>query len=163
MQKNEELILVIGATGYVGSRLVQVLLDEGFKVRAASRSIEKLKSRLWSNHPNVSLTQLDMLDLDSAQEALSGVDRVFYLLHSMNPKHKDFEQADRRAAEIMVEAGEKCKIKQLIYLGGLGENEDNLSKHLRSRAEVASILKKAPFAVTVLRAARDCKIICVKE
>lgn len=153
MQKNDELILVIGATGYVGSRLVQVLLDEGFRVRAASRSIEKLKSRLWSNHPNVSLAPLDMLDLDSAQEALSGVDRVFYLLHSMNPKHKDFEQADRRAAEIMVEAGEKSKIKQLIYLGGLGENEDNLSKHLRSRAEVASILKKAPYAVTVLRAA----------
>ena len=147
------MILVIGATGYVGSRLVQVLLDEGFKVRAASRSIEKLKSRLWSNHPNVTLTELDMLDFDSAQKACSGVQRVFYLLHSMNPKHIDFEEADRRAAQIMVELGAQAKIKQLIYLGGLGESEDNLSKHLRSRAEVASILKIAPFPVTVLRAA----------
>ncbi|MDX2108044.1 MAG: SDR family oxidoreductase [Candidatus Melainabacteria bacterium] len=153
MQKNDDLILVIGATGYVGSRLVQVLLDEGFKVKAASRSMEKLKSRLWSNHPNVSLTQLDLLDSESADKAVEGVQRVFYLLHSMNPKHKDFEEADRRAAQIMVKTGARCGIEQLIYLGGLGESEDNLSKHLRSRAEVASILQKAPFAVTVLRAA----------
>lgn len=153
LPNKDDLILVIGATGYVGSRLVQVLLDEGFKVRAASRSIEKLKSRLWSNHPNVTLTQLDLLDIESAKQACSGVQSVFYLLHSMNPKHTDFEEADRRAAQIMVELGARANIKQLIYLGGLGESEDNLSKHLRSRAEVATILKLAPFPVTVLRAA----------
>lgn len=146
-------VLVTGATGYVGSRLVSQLLAQGIRVRAASRSLSKLRSRSWANNPLVELQKLDMHDEDSINEAIEGCSHAYYLVHSMNPQSKNFEESDRRAARHMVEAGEKVGLQQLIYLGGLGEEDAQLSKHLRSRAEVASILSSAKFPVTVLRAA----------
>lgn len=145
--------LVIGATGYVGTRLVPLLLAAGIKVRAAGRSLDKLQTRAWSKNADVELVQLDLSDLSSARHAVEGCDVVFYLMHSMNPQNKDFSKVDRTAAENMVLAGEEQNIAQLIYLGGLGETDTQLSKHLRSRAEVGKILKGAKFPVTVLRAA----------
>ncbi|MBC7997625.1 MAG: SDR family oxidoreductase [Leptolyngbya sp.] len=148
-----QLVLVIGATGYVGSRLVSMLIAEGYKVRAASRSIDKLKTRDWSTNANVELFAVDMMDADSTLEAVRGCTHVYYLVHSMNPRNKDFEEADRTAAKNMVKAGEEIGIEQLLYLGGLGEVDTNLSKHLRSRAEVAGILETAKFPTTIFRAA----------
>ncbi|CAN5400113.1 SDR family oxidoreductase [soil metagenome] len=150
---SKNLVMVVGATGYVGSRLVPMLLAAGVRVRAASRSLEKLKTRDWAKHPNVELFALDMKDIDSVERAFKGCTHVYYLVHSMNPQSSDFAEADRVASENMVKVGEQEGIKQLIYLGGLGETDQNLSKHLRSRAEVASILSKAKFSTTVLRAA----------
>ncbi len=146
-------VLVIGATGYVGSRLVPMLLAEGVKVRAAGRSLEKLATRAWAADPNVELRQLDLKDLESTRRAVDGCDVVYYLMHSMNPESKDFAQADKVAAGNMVKVGEENGLGQLIYLGGLGEDDSNLSRHLRSRAEVAEILRGAKFPVTVFRAA----------
>lgn len=146
-------VLVIGATGYVGTRLVQQLLDRDFTVRAASRSIEKMRERTWAKHPKVELVAVDMQNEAEAEKAIQGCSYVFYLVHSMNPQNKDFAEADRAAAQIMVKVGEKEGIKQLIYLGGLGETNTNLSKHLQSRAEVGDILKAAKYPTTILRAA----------
>ena len=146
-------ILVVGATGYVGSRLVQMLLNQGFTVRAASRSLDKLSDRAWSKDPKVQLRELDVQNLDSCKRAVAGCDFAYYLVHSMNPQNSDFEESDRRSAGNMVQAGEEFGLKQIIYLGGLGENDSHLSKHLRSRAEVATILRQAKFPSTVLRAA----------
>ncbi len=151
--QNTSTVLVIGATGYVGSRLVPMLLAKGMQVRAAGRSLEKLKTRAWANNSNVELRQLDLMDLESTRLALDGCDVVYYLMHSMNPQNKDFAAADKLAADNMVRAGGEKGLKQLIYLGGLGEDAATLSKHLRSRAEVAEILRQAKFPVTILRAA----------
>lgn len=152
-QTRARTVLVIGATGYVGTRLVPLLIAAGYRVRAAGRSLEKLKSRVWSGHEQVELQELDLKDVESAKKAVRGCSAVYYLMHSMNPQNTDFAEADRIAAENMVTVGEAEGIEQLIYLGGLGESDTNLSKHLRSRAEVASILQTAKFPVTILRAA----------
>lgn len=146
-------IVVLGATGYVGGRLVPQLLDEGYQVRAAGRSLEKLKSRYWSSHKGIELASVDVHDQDSLRSVLSGADAAYYLVHSMNPQSADFEYDDRQAANHMVKAARDCGLKRIIYLGGLGEQSDHLSKHLKSRHEVSEILKVGTVPVTVFRAA----------
>lgn len=146
-------VVVLGATGYVGGRLVPQLLESGYRVRAAGRSLEKLKSRYWSGHKNIELASVDVHDKDSLRAVLSGADVAYYLVHSMNPQSADFEYDDRLAANHMVTAARECEVKRIIYLGGLGEQSDRLSKHLKSRHEVSEILKLGTVPVTVLRAA----------
>jgi uncharacterized protein YbjT (DUF2867 family) len=146
-------ILVIGASGYVGSRLVPCLLDKGYQVRAASRSYEKLKKRYWAKHPAVELWPLNVLRPDLVEAALQGCDVVYYLMHSMNSSVKDFAEEDRHAAQNLVDALNNSSVKRVIYLGGLGDQEAHLSKHLRSRIEVAGILRQAKVPVTIFRAA----------
>lgn len=146
-------ILVLGATGYVGGRLVPRLLEAGYPVRAASRSMSKLKSRSWAQHPNVELSAVDVLDANSLQQAMGGCEVAYYLVHSMNPEHKDFSESDRKAAENTIAAAEKTGLRRIIYLSGLGEASADLSKHLQSRAEVGKILKSGNTPVTMLRAA----------
>lgn len=142
-----------GATGYVGARLIPLLLKSGYRVRAAARSLDKLRSRPWSSQPDVQLVTLDATDRESCVEAVRGCRAAYYLIHSMNPQQKDFAEADRTAATNMVFAAEKSGLQRIIYLGGLGEKEDQLSEHLRSRSEVANILRSGKVPVTVLRAA----------
>lgn len=149
----EDKVLVLGATGYVGTRLVSKLLQEGRSVRATSRSINKLEGRHWANHPNVELFEADVLSSESIKRAVDGCDKAFYFVHSMNPQSEDFADVDRRAALNMVEAGNSSGLERLIYLGGLGEDSPDLSKHLRSRAEVGELLKTGDFPLTTLRAA----------
>lgn len=153
MDNKSQKILVLGATGYVGGRLVPKLLEAGYHVRATGRSIDKLKSRYWAGHSGVELAAVDIHDPQSLRAALRGMDIVFYLVHSMNPQNKDFEAADRQAAENMARLAPDCGVKRVIYLGGLGEDHKDLSKHLKSRHEVSQILKSGPVPVTVLRAA----------
>ncbi|MBI1271958.1 DUF2867 domain-containing protein [bacterium] len=150
-----ERVLVLGATGYVGTRLVSRLLadDPDFKIRVCSRSREKLAGRAWARDSRVEILEADVLDRDSLARAVEGCTQAFYLVHSMNSSSDDFASSDREAARNMVEAAGRSGLKHIIYLGGLGEDSPDLSKHLRSRTEVGRILRSGPVPVTTLRAA----------
>ncbi len=146
-------ILVLGATGYVGGRLIPTLLERGFKVRASARSLEKLKSREWADHPLVELCAADVTNLEDLKRACENCSVIFYLVHTMISASHAFEHEDRQAALHLVKAAEEAGVERIIYLGGLGEDQPNLSLHLKSRVEVAQILKTGRVPVTVLRAA----------
>lgn len=146
-------ILVTGATGYIGARLVPRLLNAGYKVRAVSRALQKLQGCHWANHENVELMAADVLTESTLVSACEGVSDAYYLVHSMNSQQRDFAEADRRGAKNMASAAKAAGLKRIIYLGGLGENDEELSKHLQSRAEVSQILTSGQVPVTVLRAA----------
>ncbi|WP_243545029.1 SDR family oxidoreductase [Pseudodesulfovibrio tunisiensis] len=149
-------ILVLGSTGYVGGRLVPLLLEKGFTVRAASRSVDKVRARPWGKHPGVQPVAVDMHDPDSLVRACDGCFAAFYLVHSMAGPARDFAEMERDAAYNMVSAVNATGVERVIYLGGLGEDRDDvpLSKHLRSRAEVGRILGLGSAQVTMLRAAQ---------
>lgn len=146
-------VVVTGATGYVGNRLVPMLLDSGYKVRAVSRSLEKLKSRAWANHPNVELAAAEMSDIESIRRVLQDCSTAYYFVHSMNSQTRNFAEKDREAVNNFVAAAEQKNVKRIIYLGGLGIADADLSKHLRSRHEVADILTRSKIPTTILRAA----------
>lgn len=151
--KNDKPILVTGATGYVGGRLIPALLDAGYRVRAMGRSLEKLACRPWGYHPKVELIKGDILNKKSLETALEGCGAAYYLVHSMIAQKHKFVEADRKAAQNMVSAAESTGIQRVIYLGGLAEKKDGrLSKHLLSRIEVAAILQSGKVPVTDLRA-----------
>ena len=146
-------ILVTGATGYVGGRLIPSLLQAGYRLRAMGRSVEKLSCRPWAHHPHVQLVKGDVLDASSLEAAAAGCDAAYYLVHSMIAQKGRFAEADRAAARNMVAAAEAAGIKRIIYLGGLAEaKHGNLSEHLTSRIEVARILQSGRVPTTDLRA-----------
>jgi len=151
-QEKSSPVLVTGSTGYVGGRLVPLLLDSGYNVRVMGRSLDKLKCRPWAYHPAVELAQGDMFDPESVSRACKGCRSAYYLVHSMNSRNRDFAAADRRAAVNMAKAASDAKLKRIIYLGGLGEKGSLMSEHLRSRHEVA-VLLGSDVPVTFLRAA----------
>jgi uncharacterized protein YbjT (DUF2867 family)/uncharacterized protein YndB with AHSA1/START domain len=117
-----------------------------------ARNVGKLTCRPWADHPNVEIVSGDALDKDSLVRAVQGCGAVYYLVHSMSGADKDFVSKDREAAKNMVAAAQQAEVQHIIYLGGLGEEETTLSKHLRSRHEVARILQTGPVPVTHLRA-----------
>jgi uncharacterized protein YbjT (DUF2867 family) len=147
MKQGEGVVLVTGATGFIGSRLVRALRDEGHKVRCLVRSSD-------AHLPaGAERTIGDLLEPATLGTACAGVDTAYYLVHSMAAGRAGFERRDRLAAEHFVAAAEKHGMRRVIYLGGLGETEENLSEHLASRLEVARILGSGSFATTFLRAA----------
>jgi len=130
------------------------LLEAGYRVRALGRSLAKLQARPWAGHPLVELARGDVLDYESLREAAAGCRAAFYLVHSMVADPKGFSETDRTAARNMSRAAAEAGLEQIVYLGGLGVTEDpHLSQHLRSRHEVAEILRSGPVPVTFLRAA----------
>ena len=151
--EKDKPILVAGATGYVGGRLIPALLEAGYTVRAMGRSLEKLACRPWGHHPKVELVQGDVLDVESLKKARSGCGAAYYLVHSMIAQKHKFVEADRKAAQNMISVAETTGIERMIYLGGLAEkNNGVLSKHLLSRIEVADILQSGRVPLTNLRA-----------
>ena len=148
----KESILVTGATGYVGGRLVSRLVEAGHAVRAAGRSLGKLESRPWSSHPRVELARMDVFDAEQVERALEGCQVAYYLIHSMSPGSDDFSEEDRRAATTFREAAARQGVERIIYLGGLGDSDESLSDHLSSRHEVGRVLGDGPVPTTVLRA-----------
>lgn len=147
MEKSQGSILITGANGFIGRRLTQRLLDDGFSVRCMVR-------RTSTAMPDgAEIVQGDMLEPATLVKALAGIDTAYYLVHSMSSGRAGFERRDREAAENFVAAANMSKVRRVIYLGGLGETGDDLSEHLKSRLEVAEILKKGRFTTTFLRAA----------
>ena len=144
------MILVTGATGYVGGRLVERLLQEGYNVRVIVRDPDRLIGRPWLKR--VEVTTGDVLDRNSLSQALSGIDSAYYLVHSMLGE-KNFSNIDKIGAENFGYAAKENNIKRIIYLGGLGNPKKSLSVHLKSRHETCSILSKSGVPVTEFRAA----------
>ncbi|MEU5400461.1 SDR family oxidoreductase [Streptomyces sp. NPDC005963] len=145
--------LVTGATGYIGGRLVPELLAAGHVVRTVARSPEKLRDHPWAK--DVESVRGDVLDAESMARAMQGIDVAYYLVHALGTG-SDFERTDREAARIFAEQAHAAGVRRIVYLGGLtpqGVPVHTLSPHLRSRAEVGSILLDSPVPTTVLRAA----------
>ncbi len=145
-------VLVVGSTGYIGTRLVDALLQRGYKVRAGFRNPKKIEEKPWASHSNLVPKELDVFNVDSLTAAADGCSAGYYLVHSMYGKG-DFAALDRRAAQNMAVAAERAGLKRIIYLGGLGDTEKKLSKHLESRMEVSRILHRGSVPATTLRAA----------
>jgi uncharacterized protein YbjT (DUF2867 family) len=139
-------VLVTGATGFVGSRLVPALLDAGHDVTALVRDAGG-----YDAPDGVRVVEGDLLEPGSFDAALD-VEAAYYLVHSMR-SGADFEARDRRAAENFAQAAGDHGVERVVYLGGLGEERDRLSEHLRSRREVERILEAGAYDLTTLRAA----------
>jgi uncharacterized protein YbjT (DUF2867 family) len=137
-------VLVTGATGFIGRRLVPELVARGHSVRAMTRRPEEYDG------PGEPVAG-DVFDRASLTDPLSGVDVAVYLVHSLDDP--DFEQKDADAARTFAKAAVACGVRQIVYLGGLGSEEDKLSPHLRSRREVEQLLGETGVPVTALRAA----------
>lgn len=143
-------ILVTGATGYVGGRLVPELLARGYQVRVMVRAASQEHRERW---PNAEIVVADALEPDSLARAVEGVDTIYYLIHSLLAGPTMFESTDIEAAKNVREAAARGRVRRIIYLGGLGDVRSPLSPHLRSRMRVAQALEHGPVPVTVLRAA----------
>lgn len=143
-------IAVTGATGYIGGRLVPRLIAEGHEVVCLARNPAKLAGRSWSD--DVRSVAADVLQPETLPGALEGCETAYYLIHSMGSA-ESFQDADRIAAANFAEAAEGAGVSRIIYLGGLGEEDDTLSAHLGSRHEVGRTLAAGPVPVTELRAA----------
>ncbi|MDH5463668.1 MAG: NAD(P)H-binding protein [Nitrosopumilus sp.] len=141
-------ILVTGATGFIGSRLISLLSTSGYTVTGMSR-------KKMSDTENVKYVQADVFDIDELTNALSGIDVAYYLLHSMEgskSEWKEFASRERIQAQNFLKAATKSGVKRIIYLGGLVNNSLELSPHMRSRKEVGEILASGNIPVTELRA-----------
>jgi uncharacterized protein YbjT (DUF2867 family) len=147
-------ILVIGGTGYVGGRLIPRLLQAGHEVRAIARSISKMQGRPWAGHPKLTIIQADLHHLETLEKAIQGCWVAYYLVHSMMPEVKDFAKADRHAAQNFVNAAKNSTLSRVIYLGGLGGENESVSIHLKSRHEVGKILQSGPVPTTIFQSAQ---------
>ena len=143
-------VLVTGASGYLGGRLVPHLLAGGHRVRCMVRQKAGVADRGW--YPQVEVVTGDALQPESLDSALKGVNTAYYLIHSMDGDAR-FAKRDRTAAENFRKAAERQGVKRIIYLGGLGPAGTELSAHLSSRQEVGRILGEGSVAVTEVRAA----------
>ncbi len=130
-------VLVTGATGYIGGRLVSRLVAEGRRVRVLVRSPQKLRDVPWAGQ--VEIVEGDLQDAETMAEACDGVDTLYYLVHSMG-SGRGFEQREARIASTVAQAAAAASVKRIVYLGGLHPQDVKLSMHMRSRVAVGDIL-----------------------
>lgn len=137
-------VLVTGASGFVGSHLARVLEEQGHRVRAMTRHPDDYDGAGEPVYGDVS-------DTGSLEAALAGTRAAYYLVHSL--ESADFEEKDAEAARAFGRAAKQAGVDRIVYLGGLGKDDGELSPHLRSRRQVEKLLAEAGTPVTVLRAA----------
>ena len=145
-----KLILVTGATGYVGGRLVPRLLESGYRVRLLVRDAGRLQGRPWLEQ--VEIAEGDVFKPETLIPAVKNVTAAYYLIHSMSG-HSDFDERDVTAAQNFGNAAREAGVKQIIYLGGLGDPDADLSPHLRSRQQTGDALRSCGVPITEFRAA----------
>lgn len=141
--------LVTGATGYIGGRLVPVLLKRGHHVRAMARTPDKLAGAPWRDR--IEVVRGDLTEPESLTAAFDGVDVVYYLVHSMGTS-KDFVTEEARSARNVAAAAKEAGVRRLVYLSGLHPDRTDLSRHLASRVEVGEILIGSGIETVVLQA-----------
>ena len=142
-------ILVSGATGYIGSKLVERLVASGHEVTCMVRDVQ----RVTSAHQGARIVIADCLQPQSLTCAMEGIDVAYYLVHSMSAGSSDFRQRDVHAARNFAVAAREAGVRRIIYLGGLGDDSvADLSPHLRSRHEVGQILRESGVETIEFRA-----------
>lgn len=141
-------ILLTGATGYVGGRLLRLLESDGHQIRCMARRPEVLKGKVGLD---TEVVAGDVLESAGLAQVLEGIDAAYYMVHSMG-SGTSFEEDDRVGARNFGEAAKQAGVKRIIYLGGLGRSDEDLSPHLKSRQEVGQILRDCGVPVVELRA-----------
>ena len=144
---SKKRILITGATGYIGSRLLNKLEGGKYEICCLARKPEYLTSRVSEG---IEVLKGDVLDRESLENALKGIHTAFYLVHSMGNKDS-FEELDRIGAENFGASAEKAGVKRIIYLGGLGDSSKELSTHLESRHETGDVLRKCKVQIIEFR------------
>ncbi|MGD8398575.1 MAG: SDR family oxidoreductase [Anaerolineae bacterium] len=145
-----KLVLVTGATGYIGGRLVPALLRAGYRVRALVRDARRLQGRPWTER--VEVVEGDATRPETLVPAMAGVGTAYYLIHSLTDTEA-YRERDKIVARDFGQVAHDAGVERIIYLGGLGDPEAELSVHLRSRQEVGAALSEAGVPVTEFRAA----------
>lgn len=152
----EDRVLIVGATGFVGRRLVPGLVKDNIRLRLLARDPARAES-LTAEGGDIEVARGDLVKNEGLREALRGIHSAYYLVHSMGGRsmfrNPEFAEMDKTAARNFISSAGAEGLKRVIYLGGLGETRKELSEHLRSRAEVARILASGRPLATVLRAA----------
>jgi uncharacterized protein YbjT (DUF2867 family) len=155
--KRGDRVLVLGATGFIGRRLVKELAEKQIAMRLLARTPSRAE-KIVPKGADAEIVRGDLMEKESIQEALKGIHSAFYLVHSMGGKsivrNMEFIEKDRKAAQNFIMTADQEGVKRVIYLGGLGEKGKGLSEHLSSRAEVGKVLSSGKKTVaTILRAA----------
>ena len=145
---DDQKVLLTGATGYIGGRLLNRLIKKNRPIVCLTRRPEVLKHKVSKN---VELVKCDVQGREELLKSMAGVHTAYYLVHSMGDSG-NFEKADRSAAQNFAYAAQKCGVQRIIYVGGLGDSQKRLSSHLRSRQEVGSLLRDSGAHVIELRA-----------
>jgi uncharacterized protein YbjT (DUF2867 family) len=144
-------ILLSGATGYIGKRLLPLLIQRGYKVICCVRDVNRIPPDGIFRDPNVTLYEIDFLKGNSASDLIRDIDVAYYLIHSMSSNTKDFERLEEISANNFVTLVKQTSLKQIIYLGGI-TNEEKLSRHLSSRKKVEEILISSGLPLTSIKA-----------
>ena len=143
-------VLLTGITGYVGKRLLPLLLDQKHEICCCVRNLERVPEE-WINHSQIKLIEIDFLKPETHANFPLEIDVAYYLIHSMSSPSGDFEKMELTAAQNFRNLVSKSQARQVIYLGGIS-NDVYLSKHLRSRLNVEKELEKGDYALTALHA-----------
>jgi uncharacterized protein YbjT (DUF2867 family) len=144
-------ILLTGATGYIGKRILPVLLEQGHSVICSVRDKNRFPQEGIYNHPGISVLEADFLNKIDYNHLLDNLDAAYYLIHSMSSGVTEFEKLEEISANNFNSLMDKTSAKQVIYLSGI-INQDKLSRHLASRKNVEEILKKGSVPLTTIRA-----------
>ena len=145
-------ILLTGATGYIGKRLLPFLLKEGYEVVCLVRDPRRFQNEITESY-KVNVIKGDLLDLNTLNTIPKDIDIAYYFVHSMGSSSSSFYNLERKSAENFVTAINSTKASQIIYLSGIINNDTVLSTHLKSRLNVEEILKNSKAKTTILRAA----------